>query len=440
MQRLSWRFYEASTWYLSQLVNPTDPQRQSTVHKGFLRGTQNPSLKAWERYFLGLSVGLFLSAPVLAQDFVEPRTYLQFRSGEFDTAWDVHDYWGLSVGHNFNGHWGVEIAGDVWERYLDLGEESINAIIPQVRYRYPLLNDRLVPYAIAGVGGVFLQLNDVSSRADGRGAESEGVRLGASIGGGIEYFFNNNMAFVLEGKYVWVDSMDFTVDGHTEQIDMSNALVSFGLRAYFEEIPDQPYAEESARVPSRYYFLMNYGGSVITDKHFDGNVRLGPEPSAIGDVWNQSAGLGFGANFGRHWGVEATLSGEERRLIDDNLGTLGEYAVVSIIPRLRLRAPMSGGRWVPYAFGGIGLNYGEFNDGKGRAEIEGTGFYPASDLGVGFEWFVARNISFHADALWNYTWGHEIRVNSDPLTGSFSTFQMHFGFRLYLWESRRDDS
>lgn len=384
--------------------------------------------------------GLGVDGPVLAQDFVEPRTYLQFRSGEFDTSWGVHDYWGLSVGRNLNGHWGVELAGDAWERYLEMGEESVNAIIPQVRYRYPLWKDRLVPYAIAGVGPVFMQFNDRASAGRGREIESEGWRVGASIGGGLEYFFNNNMAFVLEAKYVWVDSMDFTVDGQTDQIEMSNALVSLGVRAYLEQIPDQPLAEESAVVPSRYYFMVNYGGSVITDSHFAGSIDLDPEPSALGGFWNQSAGLGLGANFGRHWGVEASLAGEERRLIDQTLGNLGEYAVVSVVPRFRLRAPMQGGRWVPYAFGGVGMAYGEINDGTGKADLEGKGFYPVTELGGGIEWFVARNVSFHADALWNYTWGHEIDVNANTYSGSVSTFQVHFGFRLYLFESQRNGS
>lgn len=392
------------------------------------------------RPVLAILAAALAQGSVLAQDFAEPRTYLQFRSGEFDTAWDVHDYWGLSVGRNLNAHWGVELAGDAWERYLPLGEESINAIIPQVRYRFPLLKDRLVPYAIAGVGPVFLQFNDRKSAGNGLSIESEGWRLGASIGGGIEYFFNNNMAFVLEAKYLWVDSMDFTVDGQTDQIEMSNALVSIGLRAYFEQFPSQPYAEESTVVPSRYYFMVSYGGSILTDTHFGGNIDLDPEPSALGGVWNQSAGLGLGANFGRHWGVEVQLAGEERRLIDSTLGNLGEYAVASVVPRLRMRAPIQGGRWVPYAFIGAGMTYGEFNDGTGAADVDGKGFYPATEVGGGIEWFIARNVSFHADVLWNYSWGHDLTVNGTDISGDFSTIQAHLGFRLYLFEGKKKDS
>ncbi len=393
------------------------------------------------RRALGLLVGGLISqASAFSQDFAEPRTYLQFRSGEFNTGWGVHDYWGLSVGRSFNKHWGVELAGDVWERYLDLGEESINAIIPQVRYRYPLLGDRLVPYAIAGVGPVFMQFNDRYKSGNGLQIDSEGWRVGASIGGGIEYYFANSIAFVVEGKYLWVDDMDFTVDGRTDQIDMSNALVSIGLRAYFDQVPSQPYAEEFGPAPSRFYFMSGYGYSRLTDTHFAGSIQLEPEPSSLGGTWNQSAGLGLGANFGRHWGVEMLLGGEERRLIDDNLGNLGEYAIAAIVPRLRLRAPLCGGRYVPYVFGGLGMTYGEFNDGTGRADVDGKAFYPAAELGAGIEWFVARNVSFHADAIWNYTWDHELRVNGEDLTGSFSTIQMHIGFRFYLFESKRRGS
>ena len=69
--------------------------------------------------------------------------------------------------------------------------------------------------------------------------------------------------------------------------------------------------------------------------------------------------------------AEPLLAGEERRLLDRNLRNLGEYAVASVIPRLRVRAPIHGGRWVPYAFGGFGMTYGEFNDGTGRADVDG---------------------------------------------------------------------
>lgn len=245
------------------------------------------------------------------------------------------------------------------------------------------------------------------------------------------------MAFVLEGKYLWIDRMSFTVDGQNDPIDMSNALVSIGFRAYLEMIPHQPMAESSTVVPSRYYFMISYGGSILTDTHFDGSLQLDPEPSALGGVYNQSAGLGFGANFGRHWGVEMMLAGEERRLVDDTLGTLGEYAVVAGVPRLRLRAPLCGGRWVPYTFGGVGLSYGEFNDGTGKAKVKGKGYYPVAEIGTGLEWFIARNVSFYADALWNYSWGHQIQVNEDKHSGAFSSFQTHLGFRLYFFESRR---
>jgi hypothetical protein len=58
-----------------------------------------------------------LAGGARAEDSDRPRGYLHFGSGEFDTAWDIHDFWHISLGMNFNRHWGAELAGDVFERY-----------------------------------------------------------------------------------------------------------------------------------------------------------------------------------------------------------------------------------------------------------------------------------------------------------------------------------
>ena len=62
---------------------------------------------------------------------------------------------------------GFELSGDFYELFVDtpmfgdVGELGTLALIPQVRVRYPLFNDRLTPYLIAGAGVALTQFNDL---------------------------------------------------------------------------------------------------------------------------------------------------------------------------------------------------------------------------------------------------------------------------------------
>lgn len=395
-------------------------------------------LRMWALRLHGvITCGAALAAPLsCAEDADRRRAYLHFRSGEFNTAWDVHDYWGLSLGMNFNRCWGAEIAGDVFELYTAYGEESVNSFMPQVRFRYPLLNDRLVPYAILGAGPVFIQYNDPRGYGVGSEVDADGWRAGLAAGIGLEYFLADNVTFAAEGKYLWVDPLDIDVAGQRQQFDASTFLASIGLRVYFDENRPRALAESEAEVPARFYFSVRYGGSVLTDSHLDSRLTLEPESSAAWETLNPYGTLLLGANFGENWGAEITLGNGEQRLIHQDLGTLGEYAVFYAIPQVRLRAPLAGGRWVPYVSAGVGAAYAEFNDPRGPYGVDAKGVYPAVSVGAGVEYFITRNFSLNADLGWNYTWGHEIKVGSEQFSGDFSSFQIQIGFRVYLFEGR----
>lgn len=100
---------------------------------------------------------VFLAAlPVTAHDGDEPRAYLGVRGFGSNPGTHVRDYWGLSVGGNVNRYLGGELSGDLFERRLkvqgfgSVGEYAVTAIVPQIRVRYPLLDGKLTPYAVAG--------------------------------------------------------------------------------------------------------------------------------------------------------------------------------------------------------------------------------------------------------------------------------------------------
>jgi opacity protein-like surface antigen len=378
-----------------------------------------------------------------AEDADRTRWYLHFRSGEFNTEWDVLDFWGFSVGLNFDQHWGGEVAGDVWERYVEpdgygnLGEMSVNAIMPQARFRWPLMDDRLVPYALAGVGTVFYQFNDQQNAGVGRSIESEGWLFGAVAGAGVEYFLADNITFALEGKYVWMEDATIRVDGTDVHEDYSSFLATFGFRIYFDENHPRPFAEQEEEVPSRFSLGIRYGGSVLTDDQLAPGVSLEPEASAYWDTLNQYPSLTLGWNWGEHWGVDFLLGGGEQRIVLDGVGSVAEYAVVTGMPQLRYRWPLLGGQWVPYASVGAGLTYAEINDaniGPGVSNVGGSGFQPVIMVGGGLEYFVTRNFSLTTDLWWLHTWDHSVTINDVEYSGDFSTIQLQIGFRAYLFD------
>lgn len=378
-----------------------------------------------------------------AEDADRQRWYLHFRSGEFDTAWDVLDFWGFGIGMNLDKNWGVEMVGDVWEKNVRvdgtgrLGEMSVNSMMPQVRFRWPLWNDRLVPYAIVGAGPVFFQFNDQVDAGFGRSIESEGWRAGATAGVGIEYFIADNITFALEGKYTWIDKMAVEVDGATFDEDYSSLLATFGLRIYFDENHPRLLAEQEKEIPGRFSLGFRYGGSILTEDQFTSGIQLKPEASAYGRTLNQYPALTLGYNWGEHWGVDILIGGGEQRLNFEGLGNISEYAVVAGMPQLRYRWPINGGRWVPYASVGAGVTYAEINDAKvagSIADLKGKGVYPAVSVGGGIEYFVTRNFSLTGDLWWLYTWNHKLEVNGTEFRGDFSSVQIQFGFRAYLFD------
>jgi hypothetical protein len=91
------------------------------------------------------------TGPAEARDGDEVRGYLGLRGFGSNPGTDVHDYWGASLGANFNRYVGAEVAADIFERRLKvgnlgtMGEYGVAAVVPQIRLRYPLFEGRLTP-------------------------------------------------------------------------------------------------------------------------------------------------------------------------------------------------------------------------------------------------------------------------------------------------------
>jgi hypothetical protein len=74
--------------------------------------------------------------------------------------------------------------------------------------------------------------------------------------------------------------------------------------------------------------------------------------------------VAVGIDLGRYAGIELSADGYEPRLAVRPFGVIGEYAIYAVIPQLRLRYPLAGGRITPYLLTGVGLSWAEVNDRK----------------------------------------------------------------------------
>ena len=117
---------------------------------------------------------------------------------------------GGGIGANLSKHWGVEIQLLNSEPNVNLSgigkfaELSNFLVLPMVRFRWQFLGGRLVPFAKAGLGVAFNNVNDARTELDQFGV-SHAVRapsvdvdetsLASSIAIGAEYFLNRHVSF-----------------------------------------------------------------------------------------------------------------------------------------------------------------------------------------------------------------------------------------------------
>jgi opacity protein-like surface antigen len=381
-----------------------------------------------------------LAAPAAAQDSDRPRFYLGLRGMGTNPATGVHDPWGLSLGASLGRYWGVELSADAFERFpriegRTIGEYGILALVPQLRLRYPLLDGRLTPYVLGGIGIGFTDLNDVKPPAFTARIEHESSMLLGSVGTGIEYFIADNIALGVELKYIVAEEQTLVFNGARHTLDLDSLLTSFSMRVFFPELRPAPLAEQRPQAPHRLYFVARLGGAVSVDDTL-GGLRVKHEPPAYFETANQFFGLGLGLDFARHFSVELAVEGYEVRLAVPGLGSIGEYSVAALLPQARLRYPLLDGRVVPYLIGGVGLSQGEFNDTKPRGrfvDIDGSNTYGvAAALGGGIEYFVASNVAVGVETRYLMSRGHSIRVDGRRHAGNLDSVAVMLALRVML--------
>lgn len=150
----------------------------------------------------------------------------------------------------------------------------------------------------------------------------------------------------------------------------------------------------------RFYLALRGGVQRFTD------AEIAPGAEATEPQFAYGASVGF--NLGRHLGFEVAGDGYEAGL---RVGgrKVGEYAVWTVIPQVRLRSPLLDGALTPYALAGVGVGYSEFNDPKRHARalgVRGDDVSVVGAVGGGVEYFVANNIAVGVEARYFVFGGH----------------------------------
>lgn len=165
----------------------------------------------------------------------------KYRPSEDGIGGPVDQLIAFSFGWDFSRYLGIDVAGGGYSPNLaisglgNVAEYAVFYIVPQLRARWPLLNDRLVPYVLAGVGGNYVEIKDVKPRGFGLRLEGKNFAVTGAFGAGVEYMVARNIALGTEVEYMISRGNTFTVDGQAQNVKIDALLMTAGIRVYFGE-------------------------------------------------------------------------------------------------------------------------------------------------------------------------------------------------------------
>jgi hypothetical protein len=191
-------------------------------------------------------------------------------------------------------------------------------IIPQARLRYPLWNDRLVPYVFGGVGLGLTGFNDRKPKGFGLQIQ-DGTKttVAGTLGLGVEYFVADNIALGAEFSYLFAPDATLMVQGQPEKVKISAPLITFGMRMFYPELVAAPMAEARRDVPARSHGARGRGVDLTPTSP---GVRPSPAttPSAARSPHLRPRWANFGAT-----GAELAVTAETNMNVS-GLGNIGE--------------------------------------------------------------------------------------------------------------------
>ncbi len=393
-----------------------------------------------------------------------PRWYLQFRGGQqfyadsdiapsFETEAERvgNELVGTSVGYAWNRYLSTELALDFHETNVNntdvdgqIGEYTVVTLMPTVKAKYPVMNDRLVPYVSAGVGIGHYEFNDRNSLGSDPvigDFKSRGESLAWSLGLGFDYFVADNVAFGLDGRYVFQEA-DIDTGGGTVDGDLDSILLSGTVTFLFPGPERQPRPLDPGEslwalgeiIPT---FGLRLGATWQPD------IEITDEFDAPHKEREQIFGVQAGVELNRYWAVDLVLEHYETVihtnnnspvLIDD---AIRELSIWTLIPTLRYSYPIWDDLARLYAVAGAGVGFVEANDRQRLAanpaqpQFSARGLAPVGVLGGGFEYFIAENMSVGGEVRYLL---HRPDVEVDGVSEStnFDTILFTTGLKVYF--------
>ncbi len=347
-------------------------------------------------------------------------------AGDADISGEPDFLLGGSLGYNITRNWGVELqfqGGEPDIRSASRGkirEISVITVVPAARYRWHLLEDRLVPYLTGGVGMSFNDVNEDAKPFTRANADSSTVV--GSLSAGFDYFLSPNVAVGLESRYIIHPNMSAEVSfqdgpgGRVRHFQDDTNLTSISLLAQLRLYPGQQEGGGFDRTlfladhgpfdtdELRFYVAGFFGYNFLFDKNAGGGVKLRDK----GGDFNLTKGGAVGLNLDANWSFEVQMLETPLNLRTDNIDKIAEVDVTAILPTARFRYPFLGGRLVPFLSAGLGVAYLIVNDprvvvevpnGRGGAtEVRSPKWDPESprlvgSVGAGVEYFLNHHLS-----------------------------------------------
>jgi len=342
---------------------------------------------------------------------------------------------GLSLGVDLGRHLGVEAALDYHKTALlrpdgnKLGDYTLARATAEVRWRRPVLQDRFVPYLLAGVGaglGEFSGREDFTFDGGGNDLDLIGV-----AGAGFDYFVADNIALTAQAKYVFGFEPEVNDSGVDRPLSGDAIELSAGLRVYADHLgrrvgPPLPDAGDTDR--RRGYLTLKGGQAIFTDTE----TVPGVEIETLSGLYGEG---GLGVNFNRHWGAEFDVNYTRAQLASPVLGEITGYPVFTYTLLGRYRYPLLGDSLVPYVVAGGGIGFGEVGDRD--QPFTATRFSgdqdssPVAAIGAGFDYFIEDNFSIGLEAKYTTLFETDVAVAGVPATLSPDFLAVTAGVRIY---------
>ncbi len=349
---------------------------------------------------------------------------------------------GILIGADLSKYWGLEFGFDYVKTDINqagggkLGDFSTASGFLQARARYPVMDDRLVPYFLLGAGygiGDFSGRKNFTFPIGGRGWSGYGI-----IGGGLDYFIYRNIAIGLELKDQFLYRPELTIAGSRQEINADAIAMTAGIRVHFDKPGTKaPGGFDEIVPPSRdsdkfrTYVNIRGGKAVYTDpgalKSSGIELETGSGPMIAG---------GFGANLSRYWGAELAFEYARAQVVSPTMGKVTGYPVWTILGLIRMRYPLGDGKFVPYAVLGGGAGMSEEGDNDIPQSQSGFNGSRQTTLvgaaGAGFDYFVQDNVALAFEIRDTFSFETDVTLNGMPLMLDLGYVSFTGGVRVFF--------